>query len=122
MKFKVHSHHDHVHPFSIVSGVLYLDNNPSNLNLYIESFMPEIPYFITKNKSFVSLKSLLNDINTNPSEHNNLKNHMVLFLSNSSHFVEPVSNESLPRKSISFNTFWKGSVGVKDEALGSHVF
>ena len=22
-----HSHHDHVHPFSIVSGVLYLDNN-----------------------------------------------------------------------------------------------
>jgi len=117
-----HSHHDHVHPFSIVSGVLYLDNNPSNLNLYIESFMPEIPYFITKNKSFVSLKSLLNDINTNPSEHNNLKNHMVLFLSNSSHFVEPLTSDSLPRKSISFNTFWKGMVGVKEEALGSHVF
>ena len=55
-----HSHHDHVHPFSIVSGVLYLDNNPSNLNLCIESFMPEIPYFITKNKSFVSLKILHN--------------------------------------------------------------
>lgn len=117
-----HSHHDHVHPFSIVSGVLYLDNNPSNLNLCIESFMPEIPYFITKNKSFVSLKSLLNDINTNPSEHNNLKNHMVLFLSNSSHFVEPLTSDSLPRKSISFNTFWKGMVGVKEEALGSHVF
>lgn len=117
-----HSHHDHVHPFSIVSGVLYLDNNPSNLNLYIESFMPEIPYFITKNKSFVSLKSLLNDINTNPSEHNNLKNHMVLFLSNSSHFVEPLTSDSLPRKSISFNTFWKGVVGVKEETLGSHVF
>jgi hypothetical protein len=117
-----HSHHDHVHPFSIVSGVLYLDNNPSNLNLCIESFMPEIPYFITKNKSFVSLKSLLSDINTNPSEHNNLKNHMVLFLSNSSHFVEPLTTDSLPRKSISFNTFWKGMVGVKEEALGSHVF
>ena len=117
-----HSHHDHVHPFSIVSGVLYLDNNPSNLNLCIESFMPEIPYFITKNKSFVSLKSLLSDINTKPSEHNNLKNHMVLFLSNSSHFVEPLTTDSLPRKSISFNTFWKGMVGVKEEALGSHVF
>jgi len=116
------SHHDHVHPFSIVSGVLYLDNNPSNLNLYIESFMPEIPYFIAKNKSFVSLSSLLNDINAKPEEHNNLKNHMVLFLSNSSHFVDAVPNDSMPRKSISFNTFWKGLVGVKGQALGSLVF
>jgi hypothetical protein len=76
----------------------------------------------TKNKSFVSLRSLLNDIQANPEEHNNLKNHMVLFLSNSSHFVEPISTESLPRKSISFNTFWKGLVGIKEEVLGSHVF
>ena len=40
-------HHEHVHPFSVVSGVIYLDNNPSNLNLYIESYLPQIPYFIT---------------------------------------------------------------------------
>ena len=117
-----HSHHDHVHPFSIVSGVLYLEDNPSNLNLYIESFMPEVPYFITKNKSYVSLKSLLNDVQAKPEDHNNLKNHMVLFLSNSSHFVEPIPELSQPRKSIAFNTFWKGLVGVRDEALGSHVF
>jgi len=116
------SHHDHVHPFSIVSGVMYLDDNPSNLNLYIESFMPEVPYFITKNKSYVSLKSLVSDIQAKPEDHNNLKNHMVLFLSNSSHFVEPISELSQPRKSIAFNTFWKGLVGVRDEALGSHVF
>jgi hypothetical protein len=116
------SHHDHVHPFSIVSGVIYLDNNPSNLNLYIESYMPDIPYFITKNKSFVSLNSLLSDIKANPEEHNNLKNHMVLFLSNASHFVDVTPDEGIPRKSISFNTFWKGLVGVKDQSLGSHVF
>jgi hypothetical protein len=117
-----HSHHDHMHPFSIVSGVIYLDDNPSNLNLYVESYMPEVPYFITKNKSFVSLKSLLNDIQAKPEDHNNLKHHMVLFLSNSSHFVEPVTEECPPRRSIAFNTFWKGLVGVQDEALGSHVF
>lgn len=116
------SHHDHVHPFSVVSGVMYLDDNPSNLNLYVESFMPEIPYFITKNKSYVSLKSLMNDVQAKPEDHNNLKNHMVLFLSNSSHFVEPISTESKPRRSIAFNTFWKGLVGIKEEALGSHVF
>lgn len=116
------SHHDHVHPFSIVSGVIYLEDNPNNLNLYIESFMPDIPYFINKNKSYVSLKSLLSDINANTEDHNNLKNHMVLFLSNSSHFVEPISDNSQPRKSISFNTFWSGLVGVREEVLGSHVF
>jgi hypothetical protein len=115
-------HHDHVHPFSIVSGAIFLDNNPSNLNLYIESFMPEIPYFITKSKAYVSLKSLLNDMGAKPSEHNYLKNHMVLFLSNSSHFVENIPMEVPARKSISFNTFWKGLVGVRGEALGSHVF
>lgn len=117
-----HSHHDHVHPFSIVSGVIYLEDNPSNLNLYIESFMPEVPYFITKNKSYVSLKSLLNDVQAKPEDHNNLKNHMVLFLSNSSHFVEPIPESGPPRKSIAFNTFWKGLVGIREEALGSHVF
>jgi hypothetical protein len=115
-------HHDHVHPFSIVSGAIFLENNPSNLNLYIESFMPEIPYFITKSKAYVSLKSLLNDMGAKPSEHNYLKNHMVLFLSNSSHFVENIPMEVPARKSISFNTFWKGLVGVRGESLGSHVF
>ena len=116
------SHHDHVHPFSVVSGVIYLEDNPGNLNLFIESFMPEVPYFITKNKSYVSLKSLVNDVQANPEDHNNLKNHMVLFLSNSSHFVEPIPESGPARKSISFNTFWKGLVGVREEALGSRVF
>ena len=27
------SHHEHIHPLSIVSGVIYLDNNIDNLNL-----------------------------------------------------------------------------------------
>lgn len=116
------SHHDHVHPFSIVSGVIYLEDNPTNLNLYVESYMPDVPYFITKNKSYVSLKSLLGDVQAKPEDHKNLKNHMVLFLSNSSHFVEPTDTHDMPRKSISFNTFWKGLVGVPEEILGSHVF
>lgn len=116
------AHHEHMHPFSIVSGVVYLDNNPSNLNLYIEGFMPEVPYFLTMNKTFVSLKSLLSDINVDPAANNNLKNHMVLFLSNCAHFVEKTDISSTPRKSISFNTFWDGLTGVKEESLGSLIF
>jgi|LakMenE01Jun11ns_1017448.scaffolds.fasta_scaffold9928485_3 uncharacterized protein (TIGR02466 family) len=115
------SHHDHVHPFSVVSGVIYLDNNPSNLNLFIESFIPDIPYFITRNKSYISLNSLLSDSNVDPNSVNNLKNHMVLFLSNSSHFVEKTTVD-MDRRSISFNTFWKGLTGVKEEQLGSIDF
>ena len=29
-------HHEHKHPFSVVSGIIYMDNNPSNLNLKME--------------------------------------------------------------------------------------
>jgi hypothetical protein len=46
---------------------------------------------------------------------------MVLFLSNSSHFVEKTTVD-MDRRSISFNTFWKGLTGVKEEQLGSIDF
>jgi hypothetical protein len=117
-----HSHHDHVHPFSVVSGVIYLDDNPTNANLYVEAFMPDIPYFITKNKSYVALKQLLFDNNIDPNSVNNLKNHMVLFLSNCAHFVEQTTTDAPARRSLSFNTFWKGLTGVRHESLGSLVF
>jgi hypothetical protein len=116
------SHHEHVHPFSVVSGVVFLDNNPDNLNLYIEGYMPEVPYFFSKQKSFVGLKNLFENIAVDPSTTNNLQNHLILFLSNSAHFVENTSNISPDRRTISFNTFWSGTVGVKDESLGSYTF
>lgn len=115
-------HHEHKHPFSIVSGVIYLDDNPSNLNLYIESYFPEIPYFISKSTSYAALKHLIADMNISDKEHKNLKHHMVLFLSNKSHFVESDTTTTLNRRSLSFNTFWKGNTGVKTSALGSLDF
>lgn len=115
-------HHDHMHPFSIVSGVIFLDNHPDNVNLYIEGYTQEIPYFIPHNKSYVGLKHLLADLNIDPAQHNNLKNHMVLFLSNCHHFVEKTDGNGLPRKTIAFNTFWDGNVGIKQESLGSYKF
>lgn len=116
------NHHEHKHPFSILSGTLYLDDNPSNLNLYVESYLPEIPYFITRNISYVGIGDLMRDANYSVEQHKNLKNHLVLFLSNSNHFVYPDENATQPRRSISFNTFWDGHVGIKDQSLGSFVF
>jgi hypothetical protein len=115
-------HHEHSHPFSVVSGVIYLDNNPSNLNLYIESYIPEVPYFISKNKTYASLDALIRDQQIDPNTINNLQHHMVLFLSNSHHFVDEVANDLPVRRSLSFNTFWNGITGVKNDGLASYTF
>lgn len=116
------SHHDHKHPFSVVSGVLFLDNDPNNLNLFIEALAPQIPYFWHKDKTYIGLKHLVPDSGFDPESLNNLQNHLVLFLSSSSHFVEATSATSPVRRSLSFNTFWKGRVGAPHQTLGSHIF
>jgi uncharacterized protein (TIGR02466 family) len=110
-----HAHHEHNHPFSVVSGVIYLDNNPDNLNLGLQVSIAEIPYFLWKKDNCVTLKALIGT-------ENNLKNHMVLFLSNTAHSVEKTNSDSMPRRSISFNTFWKGMTGVRDMAFESITF
>jgi hypothetical protein len=115
-------HHDHVHPFSVVSGVIFLDDNIDNFNLYVEGYMPQIPYFMTNGLSYVALKNLFGDFQINTAEHNNLKNHLVLFLSNSHHFVEKTRPDSPDRRTISFNTFWVGPTGLKHDPLGSTIF
>ena len=108
-------HHEHLHSFSVVSGVLYLDDNPDNLNLnfLLKNRNAEVPYFMQPPVTIkMSLRNVLEVNDIYPIEHNNLKNHLILFLSNLPHLVTPNELESsVPRRSISFNTFWKGSVG-----------
>jgi hypothetical protein len=70
----------------------------------------------------MSLKTILEMAGHNPAIDNNLKNHLILFLSNLKHHVTPTPIGSTPRKSISFNTFWKGMIGKKDNPLGSLSF
>jgi hypothetical protein len=116
------SHHHHTHPFSVVSGIILLDNNIDNLNLnfILTSKTPQIPYFIEHDKQMaVSLKTILDMANIKSENLNYLKNHLVLFLSNLPHFVTPTPENSMPRKSISFNTFWKGLIGNKNDTLSS---
>jgi uncharacterized protein (TIGR02466 family) len=122
------AHHEHTHPFSVVSGVIYLDDNPDNLNLnfVLNNKSSQIPFFLDQaSTAHVPLKGLLEMYNHNPVEHNNLKNHLVLFLSNLRHYVTPTPLEAsvaMPRRSISFNTFWKGRIGLQDNPLGSLGF
>lgn len=115
------SHHIHTHPFSVISAVLYLDNNSDNLNLHLEYKLDELPYFIPQTSCYLPLARLLETACIDPQTTNNLKNHLLLFTSNTSHFVTPSQNTGT-RHTISFNTFWSGITGLADQRLGSIKF
>ena len=109
-------HHEHTHPFSIVSGVLFLDDNPDNLNLTLDAYLPSIPHYIPRKSNHVTLKALMPEGTT-------LSKHLILFLSNTGHYVEPVEDTSNEiRRTLSFNTFWTGAVGDIDSELGRAIF
>jgi len=107
------SHQDHAHPFSIVSGVLYLDDNPDNLNFAMNTTFQEIPCYLYRKQTHATIKDLAGD-------ENNLKNHLLLVLSNVGHQVLP-SKTTTVRRTIAFNTFWQGYTGT-DDPLNSKTF
>ena len=110
------SHHEHTHPFSVVSGVLFLDDNPNNLNLTLQSYCQEVPYYLPSLTPKLSLEKIIGE------NKDNLKNHLVLFLSNVGHSVAQTTEGAKPRRTISFNTFWKGLVGFENNPLGNKIF
>lgn len=107
------SHQDHAHPFSIVSGVLYLDDNPDNLNFAMNTSFQEIPCYLYRKQNYATIKDLAGD-------ENNLKNHLLLILSNVGHRVLPTTTTKV-RRTIAFNTFWQGHTGTADP-LNSKIF
>ena len=93
------SHQDHAHPFSIVSGVLYLDDNPDNLNFAMNTSFQEIPCYLYRKQRQASIRELAGSENT-------LKNHLLLILSNVGHQVLPGQTD-MTRRTIAFNTFFQ---------------
>lgn len=110
----------HAHPFSVVSGVLFLDDHPENGELTfkhnINHSIP--PYSLLEMDFYTSLKQL---IDSESSATTNLKHHLVLFYSNTNHGVPALITRGLTRRTLSFNTFWHGHVNFGDE-LNSKVF
>lgn len=116
-----HAHHMHTHGFSVLSGVIFLDDNPANFNLHVEAILPPVPHFVHRHDNFVSLGQLINPIKGPDVKH--LKHHLLIFLSNLKHQVAPTVETAEPRRTISFNTFWKGLTGDGQiDTLRSHVF
>ena len=110
----------HSHPFSVVSGVIFLDNHPENCELTfrnnVDFSIP--PYSLLELDYYTSLKSLVGDKSTTE---NNLQHHLVLFYSNLTHGVPPLQVLHKTRRTISFNTFWTNKVDFGAD-LNSHTF
>lgn len=104
---KGEEHHIHHHPFSVVSGVMFLNDTPDNLNLTFETEKTPVPFWRVGAKGYFSLGDLLGS-------ESNLKNHVAIFLSTTGHFVQPVQGD-IPRTTIAWNTFWKGMAGNYDD-------
>lgn len=96
-------HHEHIHPNSIISGVFYFQIN-QNLPP-IEFSNPNQSQFSLNIKKQNNFNSATFMLPLNSGE-------LILFPSNLRHSVLKNKDE-LPRISLSFNTFTKGSLGSK---------
>ena len=98
-------HHKHEHPNSIVSGVFYVKTDAEADKIYFErneykQIKPEVSEF--------------NVYNSDSWWYQVQEGQLVLFPSSLSHRVETIEKEGHERISLSFNTFPKGNLGIRD--------
>jgi len=94
------SHHTHSHANSIVSGVIYITDNPADIIFYRSprntELEPPLKTLTLYNSDLYSVSIDRNDI--------------ILFPSNIMHGVDTNKDDHV-RISLSFNTFYKGKLG-----------
>lgn len=93
-------HDPHVHPNSVVSGILYIDGE--NFHTTFEA-PPACDFYFD---------SQPNMWNSNQCEFVFQKGDCVVFRSNIEHFVPPYMGDK-PRITLSWNTFVKGNISSK---------
>ena len=100
-------HHQHYHANSIVSGVFYIAVNTED----------KIQFYDRKPKDMLVFnRSSYNQYNSLHWWWPVAVNQLFLFPSNMEHGVPSIENAEQMRISLSFNTFFRGRVGTKDEA------
>lgn len=103
-------HHQHAHPNSIVSGVLYFDS-------YKDSII------FTNPKAYQAVKPEVKNYNIYNSEiwqFNVEAGQLILFPSDTIHQVYRKEGNNV-RTSLAFNTFYKGTIGTKDGLTELHL-
>ncbi len=98
------SHHEHVHPNSVASGVLYINLAENDGINFFRNEDNQWYEFIRAKETPYSAKSYFIPCNVSD---------VVIFPSNIRHGVKPVT-QKVERISLAFNTFFEGELG-KDE-------
>jgi uncharacterized protein (TIGR02466 family) len=100
-------HHKHYHANSIVSGVFYIAVNPED----------KIQFFDRKPKDMLIFNiSSFNQYNSLTWSYPVEAKQLFLFPSNMDHSVPPIENAEQTRISLSFNTFFRGTVGTHNNS------
>ena len=105
-------HHKHVHPWSVISGIIYIQGLSGKT------------WFSRESEYACSFPALL-PIAEDEKKHNIYKHEfkektMILFPSNLEHSVDE-NFEKLSRRTISFNSFPSGQVGLTDSLAGIYL-
>lgn len=104
-------HHKHEHPNSFVSGVLYINADPTVDRIYFYKSKYEQIKLTTENFNVYNSDSWWFEVGTTD---------LMIFPSNLTHMVETTKSDQT-RISISFNTFPKGYVGKDIDLTGLHL-
>lgn len=108
---KLHQHHEHIHPNSLISGIFYLTSHDSGETIFLNkdkwqdfdnSFMSFLDSSPTKCLSKIKPKA----------------GTLILFPSNLRHRTAVLKKTEEIRFSISFNTFITGRIDVEKEKIG----
>jgi len=104
-------HHKHEHPNSFVSGVLYINADPTVDRIYFYKSKYEQIKLTTENFNLYNSDSWWFEVGTTD---------LMIFPSNLTHMVETTKSDQT-RISISFNTFPIGYVGEDLDLTGLHL-
>lgn len=107
------SMHNHAHPNSLLSGVVYIEADPQVDEIYIDR-----PY---KFHRMLHYPQSVNEWTSNQFIHNVQQGSVIIFDSQLVHYFNEVSETQPQRISLAFNTFLEGEWG--DDALltGLHL-
>lgn len=101
-------HSKHKHPNSVISGVMFIDENK-------DCSLPPIRFYRTQEMFPISFSyDDLNEFNASAREFDPAPGMLMLFPSLLEHGVEKNTSDQV-RTSISFNTFVRGTVGGKEQ-------
>lgn len=109
-------HHNHTHANSLVSGVFYIQSNPSIDKIYFY------------NNNIKYNHNQLKIISKNYNQYNSISwwleaipNTLIMFPSTLEHGVGTTNNDAKPRISLSFNTFPIGKFGSEEELTELYI-